>query len=465
MTVPLYPHQSEMNDRVRAAMRNGHKAILLAAATGVGKSQMAAAKIYQSQQKGKKSAFIVPKRDLIRQMTTKFSEFSIPHSFIADGYAFNPYAITHICTHGSLVNRLSKIEPDLVVIDETHWGSNTLDKIISHYKTRGAWIIGLSASPERLDGKGLGMWYTSMIEGPPIKWLIENGYLSQYRMFAPHTPDLSGVKTVAGDYANNALSEIMQDSVLIGNAVEHYKAHALGLNNVAFCTSVKHAEMTAQAFREAGIPAASIDGSMDDATRKSIIQAFARKEILSLTSVDLLHTGFDLAMHAGCDVTVESMSDMRPTQSLALQLQKWGRVLRKKQRPALIFDHAGSWQRHGFPDDERVWSLFGRDKKRGSGEKAIAVRQCPNCYFVSAPAPSCKNCGHEYPIESRIVEEREGELVEIDPSKAVIARKIEQGTAETLEGLIAVGKKRGMSNPEGWARHVLAGRAKKNGAR
>lgn len=472
MTVPLYPHQAEINERVRDAMRQGHKSVLLAAATGIGKSQMAAAKILQSQQKGKKSAFVVPKRDLIRQMTTKFSEFNISHSFVAAGYPFNPYAQTHICTHGSLVNRLESISPDLLVIDETHWGSNILDKIINHYKAKGAWIIGLSASPERLDGKGLGMWYSALVEGPSIKWLIDNGYLSQYRMFAPHTPDLTGVKTVAGDYANNALSEIMQDAVLIGNAVTHYKAHALGMTNVAFCTSIKHAEMTAQAFNDAGISAQSIDGSMIDAQRKAIIQAFARKEILSLTSVDLLHTGFDLALHAGRDVTVESISDMRPTQSLALQLQKWGRCLRKKERPALIFDHAGNWQRHNLPDSDREWSLHGRKKKDNGGERAIPVRQCaggwrdgpgegqemPACYFTHAPSNRCPNCGAYYEVASREVEQIDGVLEEIDREKVRRQLRMEQGMCKTLDELVAYGIKTGKKNPEGWAKHVFNSR-------
>lgn len=463
--ISLYPHQAVMNNECRQIMLAGHKYILMQGATGIGKSRMAAAQIEAALQKGKISAFIVPKRDLVRQMSDVFTQGGLVHSFIVAGFPFNPFSKIYICTQGSLVRKTEKIRPNVIFIDEAHWGAGVLDKIIDYYKSIGSYVVLLSATPERLDGRGLDRYVDKMVCGPSIRWLIDNKYLSDYRLFNPSRPNLDGIKTVAGEYAKGQLNERMEaDRVLIGNAVKHYRDHALGRLNVAFGTSIKHIEIIAQQFNDAGIPAASIDGTMSDAQRKQIIRAFARRELLVLTSVDLLHTGFDLSLNAGLPVTVECMSDLRPTKSLALQSQKWGRCLRYKEYPACIFDHAmnsffaDGTPNHGFPDDEREWTLQGRDRGSRTGERAVSVKQCPVCYFTHKPAPQCPNCGKIYEVQSRMVDEIDGELREIDRSAMVQTRKLEQGMARDLDQLIAVGRKRGMKHPHKWAAHVLSAR-------
>lgn len=422
MAIDLYPDQVEFNNAATEKARQGYKSILMQGGTGFGKSICATAQIHKALSRNKKCAFVVPKRDLLRQMSLAFDKFDINHSFIADKYPFNPYSRVHICTIGSLVGRLDKIQPDLVFIDETHVGKEMLDKIIRYYKSQGAWVIGLSATPIKLSGEGLEMWYDVMVQSRSIRWLIDNKRLSDYRLFAPNTPDLSSIKTVAGDYAKGQLDALMtKDRVLIGDAVKYYREHALGKLNVAFCTSLKHSELVCDTFNKAGIPAESIDGTMVDAERKAMIRRFAKRETSVLCSVDLLHTGFDLSSNADMDVCVESLTDLRPTQSLALQMQKWGRVLRYKPCPALIFDHAGNVRLHGLPCQEREWSLKGRDKKDMNGEKTIPVRQCTQCFFAHKPSPSCPNCGLVYPIQSREVEHIDGELVEINTKDGIIS--------------------------------------------
>ena len=462
----LRPKQLELNAAATEEARKGHKAILIQAATGFGKSVCATAQIKTALSRGKKCLFVVPKRDLVRQMSATFTEFGIPHSFIAAGKQFNPFSNVHIATVGSLVNRLDKIKPDVVFIDETHVGASQLDKIIRHYKSKGAWIIGLSATPKRLDGRGLNCWYDSMVRGPSIRWLIDNKFLADYRLFQPSIPDLSGIKTVGGDFAKGALNERMEnDRVLIGNAVQHYKTHALGKANVAFCTSIKHSELVCEEFNARGIPAKSIDGTMSDDERRRLIRSFAMRETLVLCSVDLLHTGFDLASNAGMPVTVECMSDLRPTKSLALQLQKWGRVLRYKPEPAIIFDHAGNClnkdgtPNHGFPCEEREWTLESSEKSSNiQGEKVTKAKQCGICFFCHPPAPSCPNCGHIYEVQSREIEEIEGDLVELDRDAMRRIAKVEQSTARTLDQLIELGRQRGYKNPSFWAAKVMSGR-------
>ena len=462
-TINLYPDQQDLVSRVRSSMAT-NTSVLMQSATGSGKTIMGAGIIQSAYKKGSHSIFIVPRRELMRQTAETFNDFGIEFGYVAAGKPSNPFAKVHLATCGTLGSRLDRPpKADLLLIDETHFGAGQLDLIIQHYKARGSKMIGLSATPSKLSGKGLGNWYSHMECGPSIAELIKTKRLSEYRLFAPSAPDLSGIKTTAGDYAKGELAERMEgDSVLIGSAVQHYKKHAMGKLNVAFCTSIKHAEITSKAFNLAGIPSAVITGKMNDEQRARRIKAFARREILVLCNVDLLTFGFDLASAAQMDVTVECMSDLRPTKSVALQLQKWGRVLRYKETPALIFDHAGNSDpdKHGLPDEDRDWTL--KDKvKRGGGnaEPTMPVRQCPDCFMVHRPAPTCPGCGFLYPVQSRIIEEIEGELSEVDRLRKT--KKKEQGQARTMNELVALGKSRGMKNPYGWASNVIKSRKRR----
>lgn len=460
--IELRDYQKDMVDRIRSGMRR-HKWQLLQFPTGAGKTFTAGYMINAARQKGTTCYFVVPRRELLKQSAESYSSVGIPFGYIASGYTPNPFAKVQLCTVGSLARRLDKSpKPGLIFVDETHYGSGQLDKIIQWAKGHGSWGIGLSATPHRADGKGLGMWYDHMEEGPSVKDLIDMGNLSEYKMFAPDTPDLSGIKQSQGDYAKGQLADFMeQQSVLIGNSVRHYKAHALGNLCVVFCASVKHSEIVAQSYRDAGVPAMSIHGGMDDAERDRIIKGFARREFTVLTSCQMLTFGFDLSSAAQMDVTVEAISDLQPTKSLSMQLQKYGRALRKKDYPAIILDHAGNSARHGFPDDEREWTLEDKEKRKGgNSEPTTPTRQCEQCYHVHRPAPVCPNCGYVYPVQDRLIEEVEGELVEVkrqeDERKKQV--RMEQGKCKTYEELVAHFILQGSKNPHARANHVLKGR-------
>ena len=465
MTVQLYDDQRDLVTRVRQAMRR-HKAVLMQSPTGSGKTQMAADMIAGTRAKGTRSIFLVPRRELLRQTIETMQDHDAPFGVIAAGFTPNPFAKTQLATTGTLGKRLDKTTPPHVLfVDEAHFGGDELDRIIKWAKAAGGWVVGLSATPTKLSGKGMGEWYDHMEQGLPLADLIRLGRLSGYRLFAPSKPDLSGIKTVAGDYAKGELAGMMEgDRVLIGNAVRHYREHAMGRLNVAFCVSRKHAEITAQSFRDQGVPAASIDGTMDDEERSRIIRRFARREILVLCNCELLTFGFDLAAAAKMNVTVEAMSDLRPTKSLALQMQKWGRVLRMKPEPALIFDHAGNVERHGMPDDPREWTLAGSEKRGGGGEKTLPVRQCPECYWVSRPTPVCPNCGFVHPVQARAIDEVEGDLAEITSRPKPSVEQAIVASWEGLDGLIRLGRSRGYPQPELWAAKVMSARLAKRRA-
>lgn len=426
--------------------------MLMQAATGSGKSVMASELVRRAQVKGSKTWFIVPRRDLLRQMSLTYDQFGLKHSFIAAGYTGNMLSPTHICSLDSLRSRMPKLNPpQLAIIDETHVGGDGLDALVKWLKSHGCYIIGLSATPWKLSGKGLGCWYDDMVNGLGVRALIDAGRLSDYKAFAPAHPDLSSVQITGGDYAKGQLASFMeQDRVLVGNAVSHYKKHAYGKLNIAYCVSINHSQMVAQSFRDAGIPAAHMDGATPEPERKRIITAFAKRELLVLSNCELLTYGFDLASQVNMDVTIECMSDLRPTKSLALQMQKWGRVLRRKDYPALIFDHANNLQEHGLPCQVRDWSLEDR-KKRGSreeSERTVAVRQCDQCYFCHPPAPVCPSCGFVYPIVGREIDEVEGELSEVQIEQQRKQARQEVGKAKTIAELKAIAAARGYA--PGW---------------
>ncbi len=429
--ITLEPDQLRLVTDARTSMAAGNKWVLMQAATGAGKTYMGASIIHGSLNKGTRSLFTVPRKELLKQTARAFGEFGIPFSYCAAGHEMNPFAKTFLATTQTLVQRIGAGKApvvDLVIPDETHYGGNALDTVIQHYKAAGARGVGLTATPWMLSGRGLECWYDSMVIGESIEWLMAAGRLSDYRMFAPSSPDLSRLRSEDGDYAKKDLRGFMRQNrnKLVGSATAHYKKHAMGRLAIAYCVSIEEAEMTALRFNEAGISAASIDGTMKDDERERIIKAFARREILVLTNCQLLTFGFDLSSASGMDVTIEVMIDLQPTESLTLQLQKWGRALRKKPFPALIFDHAGNVSKHGYPDDPRTWTLRGVQKRGGFSTGSVPVKNCsggykdsslegeklPPCYFSHRPLPRCPNCGAWYELGGREVKVLQGELTE-----------------------------------------------------
>jgi DNA repair protein RadD len=404
-------------------MRQGNKSVLLRANTGAGKTIISSTMIAGSKSKDKRCMMVVPRKELLKQTADTFNKLDIPFTFIASGLPTNPFAQTFLAIVPTLVNRLDNApDVDILIIDETHYDFGRVDKIVKHYKAKGTYIVGLSATPTREDGIGLDCLYDAMVEGESTRWLIDNKRLSDYRLFAASHLDVTGIRKVAGDFNKSDLEKrMLEDKVIMGDAIKHYKEHAMGKLTVGFTTSRIHSMKVSAEFNEAGIPSAYIDGSMKDDERTRIIKAFARREILHLVNCDLLTFGFDLASAAQMDVTIEVMIDFAATQSLARQLQKWGRVLRYKDEPAIIFDCVGNFLRHGHPCSDREWSLEGIKKGVGEGkEKTIPVRECKKCHFTHPPAPKCPECGYVYVVEEvKLEHDKTVELVEIQIGEQV----------------------------------------------
>lgn len=468
-TVTLYDDQHALVDNAISAMRR-HKSVLIQAATGFGKTRVAAHMMDRSRLKGKRVGFVVPRIELLKQTAKSLDGFGIPFGFFASGFTPNPFARVWLMSGPTLASRLDKApQLDVIFIDECHYGGAQLDRIIRHYQSAGTWVVGLSATPLKSNGQGMGEWYSELVCGPSVRWLMDNNRLSKYQMFAPDRPDLSKLRVKNGEYIQKEVDDMMGSDevgrVLVGSAVNQYLSRANGTLAVSFCTSVNRAKQFAQEFNDAGIPSVAVYGEMDDADLTRAVKAFARREVKNLLCAQLLEFGWDLEQASGMPVTAETEFDLNPGKSVARIRQRWGRVLRYKPYPALIFDHVGNNIEHGLPDDEPVWTLDGREK-RGSGnpEPTQPTRQCPECFMVHRPSPLCPKCGFSYPVQDRKLEHVDGELIEITERIAKQHARQDQGMAKSLDDLIRLGRQKGYKSPEIWAARVMSGRMVK-GAR
>ncbi len=454
----LRPYQSQAVDQVREAFRAGRRRPLLVAPTGSGKTVIFSYVTANAAAKGNRTLVLVHRAELLNQTHAALSQLEVPHGLIAAGKTADHSHLTQVASVQTLIRRLDHVRPpDLIVIDE------------AHHATAGAWatvlarwpnarVLGVTATPQRLDGKGLGEVFDDLIRGPEVTKLIEGGYLCKPVYYAPKTVSMEGVHKVAGDFNRAEMAERMDKPTITGDAVTHYRKYAEGQPCIVFCTGIKHAEHVAQAFNAAGYRFAVLDGTLSPEERAARVASLGSGRLHGLVTVDIVSEGFDLPIVA-CAIL------LRPTASLSLHLQQIGRVLRpaaNKPR-AVILDHVGNCRRHGLAEEVREWSLDGikRRGKRGPQDDVADTRQCPECFAVHTPSPTCPQCLHVYEIKDRIPDVVDGELEELKAREAVKQRKREQGTAQSLEDLIKVGKARGMKNPYGWAHNVFKARQKK----
>ena len=461
----LRDYQLEMIDGGRAALRRARR-VLLQAPTGAGKTALASFMAGETAAKGRQIFFVCHRAELVEGTSRTFAKFGIQHSFIAAGLPMDLRARVLICSIDTLKTRLHLVpRPYLVIWDECHHlGAAGWARVMEHYAS--AYHIGLSATPCRLDGAGLDAYFDTMVEGPSVAWLIEEGHLAPYRIFAPPPPgELLQVK-LRGDDATGKQAGILDKPKLIGDVVTNWQKNAAGLRSVIFGATIAHSMHMAEQFNAAGIPAAHLDGNTPKGQRAGIIRDYAEGRLLVLTNRDLFGEGFDLAALAGRDVTVDCVAQVRRTNSLALHLQQQGRALRPAPgKVAIILDHAGNTQMHGFPDDEREWTLEGREKNTKNKDNGPPPPvTCDNCFMqIRRPLPDCcPSCGKRLLAKVREIEVADGELRELTASdKAAMRaqRKRELAEAKSLQELVALGVKHGYKSPMAWAQRQFAGRA------
>lgn len=453
----LRDYQENVVADLRASLR-AHRRVLLQLPTGAGKTAVASFITRESIGRGKRVVFNCHRAELVEQTSLTWRKFGIDHGFVIAGRPSAP-ALATICSIDTLKRRLlTTPEPDIAIWDECHHlGASGWRAVMEHWKR--ARHIGLSATPWRLDGSGLGHQFDAMVEGPTTAWLIEHGYLSQYEIFAPDPPDMEGVRRVRGDYANAEASKRMDVPKRIGDILVHWRRYANGMRSVAFAVNRADSQIIVERFNSAGVAAAHLDGDTPKDERARIIREFAAGNILVLSNVALFGEGFDLAAIAQSDVTIDCLIDAAPTQSLSSVLQRWGRVLRPKPYPAVILDHAGNSNRHGFPDDKREWSLADRERSGSGAGKGRAGPPPPyNCKCfrqLRRPLPPlCPSCGATIAPEIKPVEEGDGELRRLTAEDKAAVRRLrraEENAATTLSELFDLASRRGYSNPSAWA--------------
>ena len=449
--IQLRDYQLDLVDGVRAAYRAGKRSPLVVSPTGSGKTVLFAYIAQGTSAKGNGVVILVHRQELVDQTCRTLHAFGVAHGVIAAGRTPDRSLPVQVASVQTYVRRLDIFRPALIIADEAHHATaGSWRKVINHHPQ--ARVLGVTATPERLDGRGLKEVFDDLIRGPEVADLIAGGHLAPPVYYAPpQAVDLSHIKTRGGDFAQEDIAEAMDRPAITGDAVAHYSRICRGAPAVAFCSSVAHAQHVADQFNAAGFRAATIDGTMDRDARRDVVRALGDGRLHVLTSCEIINEGFDLPL-----VTAAIL--LRPTMSLGLHLQQVGRVLRPApgKTRAIILDHVGNLSRHGFAEDVRDWSLDGRKKKKkkASEEDEVKVKQCPECYSCHPPAPTCPECGHIYEVKTREIEHVDGELVEIDPKEIARQKKKEQGSAQTLDDLIALGRARGYRSPDVWAKHV-----------
>ncbi|WP_335308165.1 DEAD/DEAH box helicase [Sphingomonas phyllosphaerae] len=448
--IELRDYQQALIADIRAQFRGMDRTVLVQLATGGGKTVTSAYMVKTAAQRGRRCWWVVHRREIILQASRTFWSMEIPHSLVMGGSIGDVDAMVQVGSVQTLARRIGKLPPpDLIIFDECHhMGAAQYQQIFEACPR--AQIVGLTATPWRLDGRGLGQWFESMVQGPTVADLMDRGALCDYRLFAPSAADVTGVATQGGDFKRDDLAKLMDKPSIVGDAVAHYRKLAPGKRAIAFAVSIEHSKHVAEQFTVAGISAAHVDGSMDSGARDAIVSDFSAGRIQVLTNADLFGEGFDVP-------AVEAVILLRPTQSLSLHLQQIGRALRPAPgKPhAIILDHAGNAMRHGLPDDDREWSLEDRQKKKRGAKTEVPVKQCPECFRVHQPAPECPQCGHTYATQAREVEQVEGTLEVVDLDAIRARKRHELKSARTLDQLIELGKQRRYKYPVAWAGHIM----------
>lgn len=450
MTLVLRPYQERGVAQTGELWQQGVRRILLQLPTGGGKTVIGARFISGAIAKGKKAIFFAHRREIVQQTFWKLRDDGVPLKELGclmgdeeilspdTGKTYNainrnaPCQVASIAAwsarHGKrkekrkgedgqdevieLPPRLWPPTPaDVVFIDEAHHcTAATWKQVIDHYVKAGAIVIGLTATPQRADGRGFDDLFDRLIQIEQMSALVEAGYLCRPRVWVGERPDgLSNVRIRGGDYVESELQKVMDQRQLVGDLVESWKRYADNRSTVVFATGIDHSRSIAQRFVEAGIRAEHLDGETPVLERDAILRRLRSGETQIVTNAMVLTEGWD-EPRAKCCVLA------RPTKSLALYLQMAGRVLRPWNGVgAIILDHTGEvTPTFGPPDIDREWRLEGREKKKkGETRETSSTPMCEDCHFLMPVGLRvCPECGHEKEAKKPVVEVP-GELKEL----------------------------------------------------
>lgn len=437
----LRPHQVAGIEALRDALRAGKLRPVLQAATGAGKTLLAAGIIEMALAKGKRALFTVPRISLIDQTVDAFMHEGIVDVGVIQAMheLTDPTCPVQVASVQTLMRR-EVPKTDLVIVDECHLAFDWVHDWMRQDAWKAVPFIGLSASPWT---KGLGQHWDHLIVAATTRDLIEQGLLSPYRCFAPSHPDLAGVGTQAGDYAVGQLSKAMSKPKLVADVVQTWLEKAEDRPTLCFCVDRAHAKHVQQRFLAAGVACGYVDAYSKPEERKTLERDFRSGAIRVACSVGVLTTGIDW--------DVRCISLARPTKSEMLFVQMIGRGLRTApgKQDCLILDHSDTTLRLGFPADiHREHLCDGKERAKSETNGEALPKKCPECAFLKPPkCARCPSCGFEAKHGPRAVDVADGRLVEVTPGK-----RLDLNAKRHLFGqLKAYAKEKRYS--AGWAAH------------
>jgi superfamily II DNA or RNA helicase len=336
--------------------------------------------------------WVAHRKELIEQAARDLS-----HRGLTTGIIMAGYSPTDAPVQVGSVQTLARRTPpaaDLVVIDECHHVcSDSYSSLLSGYHH--AHIVGLTATPFRLDGRGLGSVFGRIIAPTSTRELCDLGILHAPRVWCGKAPDLRGVAITGGDYNAKQVAERANTQELTGDIVAEWEKHAGGARTVCFATDVEHSKAIVDAFRSRGIAAEHLDGSMSRDDREGVLARLSSGQTRIVSNCMVLTEGWDLP-------ALEVAIVARPTASLNLHLQMIGRIMRAcvGKSGAIVLDHAGNHHVHGLVTRELEYSL---DSVRKTGEsEPLGLRRCRKCGLYFEPAVfSCPDCGW-HPVAAEV---------------------------------------------------------------
>ena len=437
---PLRPLQQRAIDGLRNSLASGKRRQIISAPTGFGKTVIAARVLTGALAKRKRIAFCVPMLSLIDQSVERFVSNGIDLGDMGviqgDHPLRRPHAPVQICSVQTL-DRRGFPEVDFVVVDEVHIRFDAIDEWMD--KEPGKIFIGLSATPW---SKGLGDRWDDLIIPTSLDELTREGWLAPLRAFAPSKPDLTGIKTVAGDYQQSALSERMSGKEIVGDVVSTWLKEAEGRPTLVFAVDRAHAAKLHEEFESSGIQSCYVDANTPREERAAILARLSSGSLKVICSIGTMTTGVD--------ADIRCISYCRPTKSEILWVQSIGRGLRTApgKTDTLLLDHSGTALRLGLPNEIHHTTL----RTAASDEAAKARKEpelkkpieCPSCtQLIPVGVQCCPGCGFK-PQRVSTVRVVEGDLIEIGGSKS--AKKEQLSKQQFLAELKGFAEENGKSS-------------------
>lgn len=420
----LRPYQTDLLDGALNAYKEGYRAPCIVLPCGGGKSVILAEFARRKTAEGLRVLFLVHRKELCGQIYKTFRRAGVN------------MALCEVAMVQTVSRQLDdRRKPDYIITDENHHSlAKTYRRIYDYWSDVPR--IGVTATPERLNGDGLKDTNDKLVIGVTARWLIEHDYLCDYDYYAPLI-DMPKFHIRHGDFMTAEVARFFKSNQqkIYGDVIKQYCRIADGKQAICYLPAVETSKLTAEQFSAAGIAAAHIDGGTPTAERNRIIEQFRKGDIKILCNVDIVSEGFDVP---DCECVIL----LRPTQSLTLYIQQSMRCMRYKEgKRAIIIDHVNNIGRFGFPDKDREWLLEGHPHKHLGGEAPVKI--CEYCFAtVPASTMTCPQCGHEFPVKNNAKEKVEIDLLKLDKDSAEIRVRsyLSPNECETVDELVAYAK-------------------------